>query len=358
MGLSRSIDIKTNKLNVLLRKKLVTYSEKKNIQLKRSLISKIKLTDVQEKEIKSFYKNNYGKEIPTDWHRLYQSYTGKYCVDYFPEIIFSTELEPYTNPYRIAEFLGNKNLLHPFFGDITALHVPYTYLSCANGVYRNEKHHIIGKNEAIRILAGLQSFVVKKTCDTDSGRDVCIFHNGADPNSILDDFGEEFVVQEIISQHSSLSTLNPTSVNTFRVITYLCDEDVKICPIALRIGRSSSDRDNIHNGGICVGVNNDGSLKSMAFSEYGERFIKHPDSNIIFDGYSIDISRILNVVKDMHSRVPYLGIISWDLCIDEENKPTLIEMNTTGQSAWFCQMVNGESLFGENTAKMLKLIKK
>ena len=60
----------------------------------------------------------------------------------------------------------------------------------------------------------------------------------------------------------------------------------------------------------------------------------------------------------MHANLPYLGILSWDLSLDTEGAVVLIEVNTTGQSAWFCQMVNGESLFGENTGKLLQLIRK
>ena len=60
----------------------------------------------------------------------------------------------------------------------------------------------------------------------------------------------------------------------------------------------------------------------------------------------------------MHANLPYVGILSWDLSLDTEGAVVLIEVNTTGQSAWFCQMVNGESLFGENTGKMLQLIRK
>ncbi len=60
----------------------------------------------------------------------------------------------------------------------------------------------------------------------------------------------------------------------------------------------------------------------------------------------------------MHANLPYLGILSWDLSLDTEGAVVLIEVNTTGQSAWFCQMVNGEPLFGENTGKMLQLIRK
>lgn len=115
--------------------------------------------------------------------------------------------------------------------------------------------------------------VVKKTIDTSSGRDVqiCNFVGGQDISDslavreVLEKFGNNFVVQELIHQADVLATLNPSSVNTFRVITYILDDRIHICPIALRLGRSSSDRDNIHYGGVCIGINADGTLKKKHF---------------------------------------------------------------------------------------------
>ena len=63
-------------------------------------------------EFKQYWKKNYGKEISSAWHKLYQSYTGKFNVRYFPEYLFSSKLEPLfdKNPYNDA--LEDKNLLH------------------------------------------------------------------------------------------------------------------------------------------------------------------------------------------------------------------------------------------------------
>ncbi len=69
------------------------------------------------------------------------------------------------------------------------------------------------------------------------------------------------------------------------------------------------------------------------------------------------VKNIMSIAIKLHERVPYMGILSWDLTIDEEGQVVIIEMNSTGQSAWFPQFVNGESLFGENTPQILKLIK-
>ena len=358
MGVAKKFDGITYSLNICLRRYLVRHDELKNIKKKSKLIEKVSLSKEQENEITTYYKRFYGKAISTSWHRLYQSYTGTYRVNYFPEILFSTELEPKTNPYRVAEFLGDKNLLETLFADIHLIHIPKTYVSCVGGVLRNGEYNIIDREEAKLILKKLTSFVIKKTCDTSSGRDVHLFKGDEDPSLLLEQFGNDFVVQETIKQHETLDALNHTSVNTFRVITYFCEGKLYSCPVALRMGRSNADKDNIHYGGIGVGVNQDGSLKETAFSEYGESYKEHPDTHVIFANYIVDVKPVVSAAIQLHAHVPYLGILSWDLTLDSNGVPTLIEMNSTGQAAWFCQMVNGEPLFGDNTPAMLSLIKK
>lgn len=343
----------------------VKYGEYRNIRIKENLCSKVTLTGEQEAEIKEYFREHYGKEIATSWHRLYQSYTGSYRVNYFPEILFSTELEPKLNDATIAAFLGDKNLLYRLFGDVANVHIPKTYGSCVNGILQDAGSAVVGFTGLMDMLNDIGSCVIKKTVDTSSGRDValCDFCNGVDRksgNSIADvvaSFGKNFVIQETICQSEALAMLNRTSVNTFRVMSYICDESIKICPIALRLGRSNADRDNIHYGGICIGIKPDGALRKQAFSEYGEAFDAHPDTGVVFHNYKIPGAESLAAAaKRLHARIPYLKIISWDLTLDQNGVVTLIEMNTVGQSAWFPQMVNGEPLFGEDTPAMLKII--
>lgn len=367
MGITTKLDSISISLNKKVRSLLVTYSEYMNLYKKRSLIKKVRLTKQQKGEINEFFKRYYGKAVPCYWHRLYQSYTGVYKKDYFPEILLSTKLEPFWNPYREAELLGDKNLLPSLFSEIELLRVPKTYASCVKGRCRNMEQEFISFKAMNNMLFNIGSCVIKRTIGTSSGRDVqvCNIMNGIDKKSglslkaILKSFGENYVVQELIVQHESLEKLNPTSINTFRIITYYCDSIVYTCPIALRIGRLCSDKDNIHYGGICVGVNEEGELKPKAFSEYGEYFFDHPDSHVRFHGLrvgGVNLKEIVNSVRKAHGRIPHLGLLSWDIAIDNAGTGVVIEINTTGQSAWFCQMVNGESLFGENTPKILDIL--
>ncbi len=86
--------------------------ELKNIFKKRHILSKVKLTDSQKKEIDEFYKENYGKKVYYWWHRLYQSYTGNFDAKYFPEYIFSLWLD---NDILKAQPYSNKNMLDVLF---------------------------------------------------------------------------------------------------------------------------------------------------------------------------------------------------------------------------------------------------
>jgi hypothetical protein len=339
--------------------------ERKNIHVKRKLYQDIILLDNEKNEINSFFKKNYGKKISHDWHRLYQSYTNIFRKDYFPEYLYSERLEPILNGnHLVAEFLGDKNMLPVLFSGIPGIHIPNTFCSCVNGLLRNEKNEMVNK-EDITLLLENKRCVVKKSIDTSSGRDVqlCSFENGLDMATgksvceIIDAFGKNFVVQEMLKQSHELSVLYPNAINTFRVMSYILDNKVYVCPIALRLGRNGANRDNIHYGGIGIGLHQDGTLCPCAYSEYGEKFYSHPDTKITFMGYkAADFHKLEKAAKQLHAHIPWLKILSWDLSIDDVGNVSLLEVNTIGQGVWFPQMVNGMPLFGENTGALLQLI--
>ena len=57
------------------------------------------------------------------------------------------------------------------------------------------------------------------------------------------------------------------------------DGTVKIYSVVLRMGIGDAKVDNASSGGITVGVEDNGRLKSCAYSAKGMRFDIHPTSN-------------------------------------------------------------------------------
>lgn len=349
----------------------VLIHEYRNIFKKRKIFKNFKLTKEQKKRIDTFYKENYGKKIKYWWHRLYMSYTGKFDYKYIPEYIYAVKIEPRTNNrVKISPF-ANKNMLSVLFNS-NNVKIPTTIIMCVNGKYFDEKRNPIKKEKAMEILKnknnGTYEAVAKISVNSSSGKGVKILdlYKGVDKDSqediekILGEMGENFVVQEKIKPHESFAKLYKNSINTLRVITYLMEDRVCVAPIVMRIGQGGSKVDNAHAGGMFIAVGDDGKLFKEAYTEYQTRYQKHPDTGVVFENYQIPcINKVKECVIELHKMIPMVGIVSWDLTLDENENIVLLEVNLNAQAVWISQMAHGKSFYGNNTAQMLQnIIKK
>jgi len=339
---------------------------------KRKLYADVVWTKEQQEEFDRYWIQNYGKKIPNMWHKLYQHYTHRFNVEYIPEKLYTTKIEPFLNPYFQAYEYQNKGILELLISDKIAgiARCPKTYVVGDNGILYGENRNVIEKTGALAILKDAGDVVIKPTKDSSSGKNICILNlkngkdlkTGQDLETILNQYQDgNFIAQEKLKPSEKLAKIYPKSINTFRVITYTVDGEVYTAPIVLRIGVSGNEVDNIHAGGLCIHVDDNGILSKEAFQlGYGTkdiRFSKHPDSGLVFDGYRIDeIPSIIKAVKIAHGCMVGLGIISWDVTLDLDNIPVIIEANIVGQSVWFPQIVSGEAIFEEHTMKILQKV--
>ena len=142
--------------------------------------------------------------------------------------------------------------------------------------------------------------------------------------------GERRILEEIIVQHASLSAFCPNVVNTIRVYTFLdIHSVVHILSTSGRFGRIGGVIDNFHGGGICAIINPEtGVITSDAINNVNERFIKHPDTGKIFKGFQYPAwEKVRAIVTKMAKMIPQLRYIGWDISINSEGKPILVEVN-------------------------------
>lgn len=343
--------------------------EYKYIWKNRKLWEKVTLSKKQNYLIQRNFKKYYGKTCSTKWHRFYQSYTGKFDKNYFPEILFSTKLEPLLNPRSISMALEDKNLLEPLYKSVMGLRIPRTLIGNSYGTFYSNtgsKRKKISLKTACDLICNTDYVVIKPTIGTHSGEGVmiCKFNNGIDEftnrscKDIIESYKVNFIVQEHIKNCKELRTLYAESLNTIRVITYILDNQLYHLPLALRLGCDGNKVDNIGTGGLFIGVSPDGYLKPYAFAEIGTKYSHHPNSTVAFNNYFIpNIPKVLETAYLCHLNTPQVKMVSWDFTIDEYLKVVLIEANMLGQSLGFPQIANGESAFGINTGRMLKLIR-
>jgi hypothetical protein len=114
---------------------------------------------------------------------------------------------------------------------------------------------------------------------------------------------QEFMVQPEIIQHELLNRINPSSVNTIRIDTFIRGNDVINNAAFLRMSNGSTDTDNWAKGGIIVKIDLDkGVLDDFGKTKakYGRLHIqKHPFSGFRFAGTPIPFwSEVKEVVRD------------------------------------------------------------
>lgn len=348
----------------ILKKRIGEYV---NLYRKRNLISLVKLSNEQKSAVDSLWKKIFGKKIPYHWHRLYTAYTGVFDPLYFPEIFFSTRLEPKGNGQVFPAAYEDKAQLDLLLNNGEEKNTIPTIVGRTCGQYFCGDHTFITPYDATLLLHNAGKIVLKPTIDTDSGRNVRILicmdgtdiKTGQRVDDILVSADFDFIIQPFLVPHQRFCSLYSGCINTIRIVTYALDGKVYHCPLSMRIGSGNAEVDNIHAGGFTIALSDTGRLHQWAFSEYGMKIEIHPDSDIRFADYQLpSVPDAIALVERLHMRIPRLMFISWDVTIQEDGKPIVVEMNTRNQSIWFPQMTSGRSMFGENTEAMIKRCRK
>lgn len=349
----------------------IKFLEMQALKKKKKIYENVVWSLEKNEKFNEFWTRNYGKIIDSRGHKLYEGINGIFHKDYFPDYLFATKLEPILNNYKYARIYGDKSLTEILYSKYSKLKIPQTYLVKSNGIWYNADRRPIGLKEVKEILFQLGEAIIKPTIGASSGKGVwfCNFVDGTDLNNettinhLIESDYNNFIIQEKMVQHHSFSRLYPHSINTIRIITYIANEKVNHADLCIRMGTGGKKVDNIHSGGLVVGLDNDGNLNDYAYklgySDSKIRLDRHPDTNIVFKDYKLDgINKIIETAMDLHGLTPNMGIISWDFMIDQNSNPSLIEANYMNQSIWFPQIVHAKPIFGENTEYMINLLRK
>lgn len=330
-----------------------------SILSKKDLLTSVEHSNEQKNAIQSFWKKAYGKSIPTHWHRLYQSINGVFDERYVPDIIFSTYMEVRLNDIEYAKLYSDKGLTELLYSGETCVAFPKTILLCSGGHFYDGDRRLVGRSQALSILSQAADFVIKPTLGGSSGRSVRVIEREEfDAESLMAQYRDDYIVQEKLRPHIAFSEIYPDSINTLRLITYIAGDTIKHAPLCLRIGTSGKRVDNIHSGGLVIGVSDEGFLLERAYRlgycDSKEVFLKHPDSGLLFANYELPyISDVIEIGKRLHCMTPKIGVISWDFMINEGGDVVLVEGNYMGQSVWFPQIVHGKPIFGDNFSRII-----
>ena len=290
------------------------------------------LTKEQKKEIQDFYQELIGEKVSLYSHEYFYSRSGKYTKEYVPMELYYLDLIPKANDLQFFLAYGDKNITDILFPNEKQ---PHTYLKNVNGYFYFEGQSIT-QERAECLCQNLGEVIIKPSL-TAHGHGVRLINveNGIDKKTgdsvsqIFKRYKSDYIIQEKIRQHELMSALNPTSVNTLRILTYRSETEVLLIYSVIRIGRNGQIIDNQGAGGLSTTIDANGKLGKFSFGGSATDNIEKTDTGVVLEGYQVpSYDKAIEMVKRLHLGLPYFKIIGWDIAIDESGAPVLVEFNT------------------------------
>jgi glutathione synthase/RimK-type ligase-like ATP-grasp enzyme len=137
------------------------------------------------------------------------------------------------------------------------------------------------------------------------------------------------IVEEYVIQHEALSRINPTSVNTMRIVTLNGDKKYGIVYAALRIGNAGMNVDNVDSGGMACPIDLEtGVLGASGADKAGNIYVTHPVTGVTLKGYQLPyFEEAKAMCMEASEVVPQIRYIAWDVAITPSG-PIFIEGNS------------------------------
>lgn len=294
-----------------------------------------------KREIRSFWKK-YCRTSTKDF-RWYKTKNNLKDVRLIPDVIFHSKIEPHFNNLKTMDAFSNKCYYNLLF---QGYKVPYIIAKNINGMLMDDNFKSITLSEVIRLCRREKEVIIKPSIDSGGGRNIT-FISMEDTDSVrelvknLKRYKKDFVIQQVITQHEELSKLNPSSLNSVRIQSFLYKGQVYILSSFIRVGRPGSRLDNIVQGGVSIAIKENGDFFQDAYDDGGNK-VKNIPSSYAFEGKKMPgFDKMIEQVKSLHPRFANFGFIGWDIAVDENADPIFIEFNLIDTCISYAQLARG-----------------
>ena len=294
------------------------------------------LTESEIREINEYW-GKYSFAYPEIDYKSFQTFKnrcGKFDVRHCPGAIRTHYFNKWFVSPEYKFSLQNKALLPLLFPYVEH---PRTVLRQMAGLFQDTEYKPIhSRDEAADLMLreAAKGKLIVKTSGLGGGRGIFFFDAQTTKEEVLKTFrmigSRAFVVQEVMEQSEFMKQFNATSLNTLRVTSLLFKNKVTVLAALVRVGNPGSKVDNFSQGGMLLGVDvATGKCNSWAMTHDNERITVLP-SGVDLEKEELVIpnfEKVVKAVERMHYQIPYIKLVGWDIALNRENQPTLIENN-------------------------------
>lgn len=281
----------------------------------------------------------------------------RFNPDYVPEPYFQPYIMRSLNPTADHEALQNKCLADLLFH---GLHTPRIIARRPGiGNTLDGAFNPLAEEDLIRLLAERsEPFIIKPAKDSNSGHGVQLIQPGmsaSDVRHLLSGYPDNFVIQEVVRQSRFTAGFNPTSLNTFRVMTLYINNRQSVLTTMIRMGGKGKVVDNFCNGGLFAGVDPDGRMTGSGITIDNE--ILKSYNGIDLAGERVpNFDKVKEMALEAHRRIPMCGLVAWDIALDINDLPCLIEANLWWPVLSYVEVCNGP-IFGDRTDEVIDFVR-
>lgn len=296
------------------------------------------MTKEEKNEVRETWKGVHIYDMDFVNARVYKKIHG--FSPYYLSPCWYNELRDYFNPKEQLFSLENKAMCDIYFPE---LNFPTPIIRRLNGSFFDQELNYLSREDAKKVLLEKSVFVIKPSLGTEQGEGVqkVVVNPNTNLDKIIDETGNDFIVQSLVSQAKEIKQLNPSSLNCFRVTTMYFNGRFGFST-ALKVGKKGSFRDN-WNSAYWIDVSTDGKLKKYGY-DYNLNLVHKSDNNMIFEGLQMPkYKEMIEHLEKMHKKLfPNCGVIGWDVTITEDYEICIIETNLWDPGTNIEQFVCGD----------------
>ena len=309
------------------------------------------LTKDEKRKIKSFWGEWGGKY----WSfAFYKSFCGTLNVQYVPDDYYDFA-EHVLNLRWAAFFLQHKCTLKYILPENNR---PKAIVQKIDGHYVAEDNSEISEQEAIALLESRDVIIAKNALGPGGGKGVRRIVMGDNGKVSLQEIlkWHDITFEEVVVQHPFMAQFNPDSVNTIRFVTLNINGQCSVLSAFIRMGSVGSFVDNLSGGnGVLVGLNQEGCVNEFGIDKHFQKKSNAP-TGVPLKGLKVpDYNSLKSQIVSFHQRIPFANLIGWDVAIDTEGNPVVLEINLDSALVEAHQVFNGP-IFGERLAEVMKYI--